>query len=299
MSWVSNVEYGGFFLAEKNGYYADENLTVDMVPWAAEAPTAAAQVAADTAQVGVTAGGVSAFQAISDGNDFKVLGSIFQENVGCLLGHDQVKSVADLQGKKILAQSEATVNELFDLAGVPLGDTQIISTGFGPDAWVAGDGDYYTAYLTNQPGILETSFGMTEGKDFYCTPLQDLGMLDFASTIFAKSSYVEQNRDVLVRFLRATLKGWQDYMDNPDAAAQLTVDEYGADLGLDLAQQQKEAEAFVKLMKSDATDKGGLFSIDVDKVQNDIYPVYEVEGVTGLPPASDVIDLSLLADAQK
>jgi len=300
MSWIANTEYGGFWIALDKGYYAAEGLDVEMLPGGPNAPTAESQVAAGTAQLGVTAAMNTAFAALKD-NDFKVLGSVFQTNVGCMLklGPDPVTSVSELQGKRILAQSEETVNELFSLAGVPLGDTQIISTGFDPSGLVNGDGDYYTAYATNQPITLEQSYGMTEGKDFTCTLYGELGMPLYASTIFTTAQQIETNRDALVKFLRATKKGWEDFEKDPHEGADLAVNNYGADLGLDLKQQEASADAFAPLMESDITRKNGILYMDVDLVQSQMYPVLAAAGISGIPAAKDVIDLSLLDDANK
>lgn len=300
LAWIPNVEYGGFWLADSAGYYEDEGLDIEWIPGGPEAPTVEATVAAGGADVGVESSLGQLLQAVSQGDELVALGSVFQENPACILtlGPDPVTSIADLQGKRILSQDESVVATLFDVAGLPH-DYTYVPTSFDPGALVSGDGDAYTAYFVNQPVTLETQFGLEEGKDFTCALLSDLGLPTYASTIFTATSSLSEDRDTYVRFLRATLKGWTDYLENTDEAAQLAVDVYGVSLGLDLEQQKIQAERQLTLLESDGTAASGLLSMDEDLVQGTIYDVLAAQGLTDLPPASDVIDGTVLEDAAK
>ena len=62
-----------------------------------------------------------------------------------------------------------------------------------------------------------------------------------------------------MRFLRATRRGWEDAIADPAAAAQIVVDEYGAELDLDLDNQTATLEAFVPLIQTDEIAEQGLF----------------------------------------
>ena len=46
--------------------------------------------------------------------------------------------------------------------------------------------------------------GLKEGTDFVVTPWADLGFPSYANLFFADRSYVEANRDTVVRFMRAS-----------------------------------------------------------------------------------------------
>ncbi|GAA2248749.1 ABC transporter substrate-binding protein [Herbiconiux moechotypicola] len=295
MSWISNVEYGGFWLAAANGYYEDEGLEVEWLPGGPDAPTAESQVAADAADAGITAGMSSAFAAMAD-DELAVIGSVFQDNPGCFLwlADDPIETPEDLIGKRILAQSEATVEQVLTLNDIPLDQVTIIPTGFDPAPLVNGDGDVYTAYSTNQPITLELSFDLEPGNDFGCTLSGDLGAPAYASSIFAKDTALEENRDLYLKFLRASIKGWEDFLADPASGAELAVNDFGADLGLDLEQQTLSGEAFAELMESPTTDEHGLLYMDVDRVETEMYPAMEASGITDLPPVADAVDLSLL-----
>jgi ABC-type nitrate/sulfonate/bicarbonate transport system substrate-binding protein len=295
MSWISNVEYGGFWLAADKGYYEDEGLDVEWLPGGPDAPTAESQVAADAADAGITAGMSTAFAAMAD-DELSVIGSVFQDNPGCFLwlADDPIETAQDLVGKRILAQSEATVEQVLTLNDIPLDSVTILPTGFDPAPLVNGDGDVYTAYSTNQPITLELSFGLEPEKDFGCTLSGDLGAASYASSIFAKDEKIEADRDLYLKFLRASIKGWEDFLADPASGADLAVNEYGADLGLDLEQQTLSGEAFAELMESPTTDENGLLYMDVERLETEMYPALEASGITDLPPVDEAVDLTLL-----
>ncbi|WP_291049199.1 ABC transporter substrate-binding protein [Herbiconiux sp.] len=299
MSWISNVEYGGFWLAAENGYYEDEGLDVEWLPGGPDAPTAESQVAADAADAGITAGMSSAFAAMAD-DDFSIIGSVFQDNPGCFLWlkDDPIETADDLVGKTILAQSEATVEQVLTLNDIPLDAVTILPTGFDPAPLVNGDGDVYTAYATNQPITMELTFGLKPDVDFGCTLSGELGAPGYASSIFAKDDKIDENRDAYVKFLRASVKGWQDFLADPTSGAELAVNDFGADLGLDLEQQTLSGEAFAKLMESPATDEHGLLYMDLDRLETEMYPALEASGITDLPPVDEAVDLSLLDEIE-
>src|ERR671918_2313587 len=53
LAWIPSVEYGGFWLADSEGYYTDEGLDIEWIPGGPEAPTVEATVAAGGAEVGI------------------------------------------------------------------------------------------------------------------------------------------------------------------------------------------------------------------------------------------------------
>ena len=66
--------------------------------------------------------------------------------------------------------------------------------------------------------------------------------------------------------MRATIRGWQDNAADPSVAARLAVENYGADLGLDLAQQTRENELQIPYTQSDLTQANGIFRIDPERI---------------------------------
>jgi hypothetical protein len=86
-------------------------------------------------------------------------------------------------------------------------------------------------------------------------------------------------------------------MADPERGVDLTVNSYGADLGLDRAQQARQNELQIPLLESTDTDANGLFWISTALIREEIYPVFEAGGITDLPDPDDFVDTTVLQEA--
>lgn len=302
MGWIKNVEYGGNWLALENGFYTDEGIEVEYLQGGPNAPAPAVAVAAGDAQIGVESSLRRFADAVIEGNDFVIFGTQYQTSPGGVLSlaEKPVRTPEDLIGIRFLGQEgvDITIDAVLKIAGLTEGDYEFIPAGFTPDPLVEGAGDAYSCFVVNQPITLEEQFGMVAGEDYVVTTWADLGLPAYANMYFCERSFAEENHDYLVKFLRATIKGWElNAQEDPGVAAGLAVDTYGVDLGLDLAQQTRQNELQIPLMQGPLTDSKGLFWVDSDALGGEMWGALEAAGRDGLPEASSVIDLSVLEDA--
>ncbi len=236
--------------------------------------------------------------AINEGNDFVVFGTQYQSSPGAVLSlaDKPVTKPEDLVGITFLGQEGVNVliDAVLDIAGLPK-DYDFVVAGFTPDPLIEGQGDAYSCFAVNQPITLEQQ-GMVEGEDFVVTTWADLGLPSYSNLFFAERSWLADNRDTVVGFIRATIKGWEQNEVDPAVAAALAVEKYGADLGLDLAQQTRQNELQIPLMKSDLTDASGLFRIDPELWDGAMTAAYLAADRESAPAAADVLDLTILDD---
>ena len=142
--------------------------------------------------------------------------------------------------------------------------------------------------------MLETTYGMS-ADDFVVTMYSDLGLPLYGNVIYGDSAYIEENGDLMEGFLRASLRGWEENGEDPSVGAQLALDVYGADLGLDLEQQTRENELQQPLVVGTYGDP--LFWMDVELMNELMYPGLEAAGYTDLPAPEDYVDMSYLEAA--
>jgi ABC-type nitrate/sulfonate/bicarbonate transport system substrate-binding protein len=298
MGWIKNVEYAGSWLALENGFYAEVGIEPDYQQGGPNAPASPVAVASGDAQIGVAAGMLALLDAINEGNDFVVFGTQYQVSPGAVLSlaSKPVKTPEDLIGIRFLGQEgvDVTIDAVLDVAGLPH-DYEFIVAGFTPDPLIEGQGDAYSCFLVNQPITLEQQ-GLKEGTDFVVTPWADLGFPSYANLFFAERSYVEANRDAVVRYMRATIMGWEQNKVDPAIGAQLAVETYGADLGLDITQQTRQNELQIPLMESELTTATGLFRIDPEQWDGPMTAAYLASGRASMPAVGDVVDLTILDD---
>jgi len=294
--WISNVEYAGFWTALEQGYFAEEGIAADFISGGPQAPDTLVSLAADNSQIS-TANWLPILDAIAQGNDFVILGATWQRSPAAMisLAAKPLRTPEDLVGARILAQNQSDsviIDAILSKAGLPL-EYEIIPTGFSPEPLLAGDGDFYFAFATNQPITLE-NLGMVEGTDFFVTLLDDLGYQVKQGLLVTKRDFLARNREAVVGYLRAYLRGWQYAIENPTYAPQIVLEKYGADLGLDAAQQQRQMELQIPLVKPEEGNQ--LFLFDPALIDVDMRPIAEASGRT-VPPTDELVDLTPLQDA--
>ncbi|MEF2070101.1 ABC transporter substrate-binding protein [Consotaella aegiceratis] len=294
--WISNVEYGGFWTALEQGYFAEENIEADYITGGPQAPDTLVSLAADRSQVS-GANWLPILDAAAKGNDFVILGAQWQKSPSALisLAAKPVQKPEDLVGMKILAQNASDrviIDSVLGKAGLPL-DYEIVPTGFSPEPLLAGDGDAYFAFATNQPITLE-QMGLKQGEDFYVTLFEDLGYNVKQGLYVAKRSFLDEHRDAVVGYLRALVKGWRYAIDNPAYAPQIVVDTYGADLGLDPDQQKRQMELQIPLIEPE--DGQSLLMFDPAIIEGDMTDAAKAADRT-VPPLDKLVDLGPLKDA--
>ncbi len=296
MGWIKNVEYGGSWLALEKGYYAAEGLDAQYLQGGPNAPSPTVSVAAGDADIGIIPNLQALLLAISKGNDFVVVGTQYQSSPGGVLSliKRPIREPKDLVGSKFLGQDgvDTTINAVLTKAGLPK-DYSFIKAGFSPDPLLEGAGDAYSCFVVNQPITLETK-GLVKDKDFVVTTWAALGLPSYANLVFCKRSYLQKNRAVVAKFMKATIKGWEMNAKDTSAAPKLAVEKYGVDLSLDIKQQTRQNELQVALMNSPLTASKGLFRMDQALLAGDMYAALKAAGVTDLPDPTKVLDLKLL-----
>ena len=122
------------------------------------------------------------------------------------------------------------------------------------------------------------------------------GFDPYDAPIFVLEETLQKERDLLVRFMRATIKGWEWVVANPAKAAELTVDKYGTD-ELKLEQQKLESEHQVDDVKSADTDKNGLFYTSEQRWQKMIDFLADAGSLPKSIPAKDIFTNEIQAEA--
>lgn len=298
LNWIPNVEYGGMWIGLEQGYFAAEGIDLSFLPGGPNAPSPLVSLASGAVNYGHT-DWAPFLEARAKGNDFVIVGAGFPTSPVAILSlaARPVKEPKDLLGARVLGPGDNTsklmVEAILQSVGLPP-DFEMISTGFSPEPLLAGDGDAYVCFATNQPIIFE-QMGLVRDKDFFVTLLDDLGYRTPGGIMVARRDYLEQNRALVVGYLRALARGWRDNATDPTVAAKLAVEKYGADFGLSYEQQLRQNELQIPLV----TLEGGPGPLWFDVA--DIYPgmveIAKASGHAEVEPASVTIDLGPLEEA--
>lgn len=295
LNWVKNAEFAGFWVADSEGYYEEENLTVNWLGGGPNIPNTEQITSGGGADLGLSTSYRGFVQAVNAGAQVVLLGAQFQRSPMSMLSlaSNPVSTADQLVGKRIGAteNDKPDIDAILELNGLPT-DYEHVPVGYDVNALTNNDADVITAFITNQALILQE-----QGIDTEAVLFEDLGLVGYANLIYANRDYLEANRDVVVGFMRASVKGWERNQEDPDLGAELAVQDYGADLDLSLDQQRQESAAQVELIAGPLTEEKGLLWVSPDHITDAIYPGLAAAGVADLPDPDTYLDLSVLEDA--
>jgi ABC-type nitrate/sulfonate/bicarbonate transport system substrate-binding protein len=257
LSWIKNTEFAGFFVAQEKGYYKDEALDVT-INGAAQNLSEVQAVASRGDVIGLS-GGASLMLARGQGIPVKAFGALFQKGPGCFvwLQKSGIKGIADFRGKRLGHQqtARASTEAMLTMNKVPVEDVKLQTIGFGIEPLLTGEVDILTGLVTNQVVLLEQ-----QGEQVGFVPYSDLGFGFYWNTPFVLDETFQSRKDMLAYWLRASARGWDYALRNPDEVAKLVVDKYGE--GLDLQNQTIELKRETPLIRTEFTTQRGLFWMD-------------------------------------
>jgi ABC-type nitrate/sulfonate/bicarbonate transport system substrate-binding protein len=261
LGWIANVENMGEYVGDKKGYYDAEGVDVNIVP-GGPGVSVEPLVASGKALVGLSSADYTARARLS-GAKLKVVGTTLQKNPSAVmsLAKNPIHTPHDLVGKKLGLQqtSYATYDALFKANGIDPKSITYVPVQYDPAPLVSGQVDAFASFQTNQPIQLAQ-----QGIKTVTFLLADYGYNTFADAfvVSEKTLADPDARETAKKIIRATIRGWQDALKNPAAAAAVVVSGPGKNLGLKLKDQVLTAKAEVPLVRTPTTLEHGLMWMD-------------------------------------
>jgi ABC-type nitrate/sulfonate/bicarbonate transport system substrate-binding protein len=288
LSWLHSVQFAGSYIADERGYWRELGLDVSLQPGGPNAPVEP-PVISGTALVGISAADYTA-AAVEQGAPFKIIAVAMQRNPFAIasLPENPVNAPADLAGKRIgMALANMPVLEaLCTLNDVDIGAIEVVPTQYSAAPLLAGQVDCLLCWATDLPVAMAM-----QGVKSATMLMADHGYALHSQTYIATEASLAERRGDLVTLLRGEVRGWNDYLADTDAAAELTVARF-PDAGLDLATQKLQAERQVPLMFSELTEANGFGWFTEETVAQNI----ETLALLGRQVTPDLWDRSILED---
>ncbi|WP_054684682.1 ABC transporter substrate-binding protein [Microbacterium sp. No. 7] len=257
LRFIANAQFAGSYMAQENGHYDDEDLTVSMTPGGVGIAIDPL-VAQGTADIGISSA-ANVAMARAEGADLKIIGAGYQHSATVVMSlpENPIETLAELKGRKLGAVSSnfAMVIAFLEANGIAEDEVELVSIQGDAAPLLSGQVDAMMTIATSQPLVLEA-----QGIEPVLIPMAENNFdeLDFTYIVTERTLADPAKRAAVVRFLRAEIAGWNDALADPEAAADLAVDVYGKDNGLDRAQQVAQATAQVSLFQTD-DDAPGIF----------------------------------------
>ena len=223
IKWVPQAQFAGYFVALDKGYYADENLDVTIVPGGPDI-VGEQQVINGQADFGVD--WVASFLAFRDkGLPLVDVAQVYQSS-GLLLVSKKSANITSpeaLKGRNVgvwYGGNEFEFLALMDkLHYDPDKDMNVIKQGFTMDPFLQGQMDAASAMTYNEYQIVLESGVSADDLNVISYNDQGVGMLE--DNLFTTEDMVQNKPDLVQRFVRASMKGWQSAVD--DQAGAVTI----------------------------------------------------------------------------
>ncbi|MBL8062175.1 MAG: ABC transporter substrate-binding protein [Anaerolineales bacterium] len=260
LSWFHSVEYAGFYAALENGYYAEENIDVTLT---GGGPTVDAlnEVNSGKAQFGISTGD-SLIIARTKQQNLLAVATLFRNTPLVVMSLDDgnIEKPEDLSGKTVgvIAPDLSTTWDIQFLALLQRMDIDRESITFsaiedyhGTNEITSGKVDALSGmFATNEPVLA----GM-EGSQINLIYYKDYGVDVYPNALFVTEEFATANADLVTRFVRATLRGYQFAIEHPEetAAFALKYDET-----LDLAFQQEVMKAQIPFIDTGDAPIGSM-----------------------------------------
>ncbi len=279
LSWTHSVQFGGTYLAKDRGLFDQQGLNVAL---ASGGPNVAgdANTVSGSALMNVSvADGVA--RSNMEGAGLLIIGAQYQKSAATILSlaDAPLTTPEELVGKRIgVAGTDTPGLEAFlAINNMSAEDVQFIPSQYDPAVLTANQVDGLYCFYNDLPISLAT-----QGIEGHSMLLADFGYNPMSQTYTVLRSSLEDDakRNQIVRLLRGDIQGWQMYRDDPQAAADLTMEMY-PDAGLTLESQQRQADVQLDLMYSDLTDQHGFGWFTDEQIQDNLR-LFELLNITGM-----------------
>lgn len=224
LDYLPNTNHTGIYVAQKNGYFKEEGLKVNIIE-PGDNNTSAALVAAGKGQFGVSyQEDVTYALTAQDPMPIKAIATIIQHNTSgfVALKDSGITSPKDFEGKTYAGwqspSEEAVINAVMKSVNADPSKLKMV----GADGNGLSQLNSGIDLLWEFKGWAITKAEM-EGMNFNYMPLNELDeRLDYYTpVIITNNEMLEKDSQTVQKFMNAVKKGYKYAIDNPDASAEI------------------------------------------------------------------------------
>ena len=208
LDWYPQPEQGGFFTAQLLGYYKAEGLDVTILPLP-QYGSVAQLVATGKAEFGLGSSD-QVLEWNSNGLPLVAVAATMQHDPQAIMihNHSAIRDFKDLEGHTIAAQTGATWLK-YVISRYGLRQVRQIPSTLSVANFLA-DPDYVQQiFITSEP-----FFARQAGADVRTLLISQSGY-DPYRVQFTTRDLAARNPDMVAKFVRASIRGWQEYLRDP------------------------------------------------------------------------------------
>ena len=200
-----------------------------------------------------------------------------------------IKRPKDFEGKKVGVKPGAPWTEyLAMLAFDKVDRTKITEVPVGFSSVELKDGlvDVLPVFIGNEPFVLKNQLN-TPAEIIYP---KDFGAPMVGTTMVANKDYIKNNRDAMIRFMKATMKAQEYFIDHKAETVQIAV-QYGG-----TATSRAQHEYIYDVSAPDMKDPAGVGTIHKDAWQKNLDILVQLGLLKTAPKVDDLVDDSIMKE---
>ena len=271
LKWVTQAQFAGYYVAKDKGFYEEENLDVEIKPGGPD--IAPPQVIAGGGADVIIDWMPSALASREKGVPLVNIAQPFKSSGMMLTCRKEtgITAPTDFKGKTLgvwFFGNEYPFLSWMSQLGIPTdssaGGVTVLKQGFNVDPLLQKQADCISTMTYNEYWqVIDAGLSADELVVF---KYQDQGVATLEDGLYVLEDNLKDPAfvDKMVRFVRASMKGWKWAEENPDAAAEIVLDNDATG-----AQTEKHQKRMMgEIAKLTAGSNGALDPGDYDRTVN-------------------------------
>ncbi len=222
LQWKHQFEFAGFYAAKAKGYYEAEGLDVSFFEYQ-NGMDIVDSVLNGTHQYGVTYS--SLINEYLQGKEVLFVANFFKQSPLVLVTQKDIISPAMLKGRTVMGISDAidqiTLSMMLSKFGVTPDTIKTVPASFNVQDFIDKKVDAMSVYTTNELYELEKS-----GVSFNLFDPMVYGMRFYDLNLFTSQQELKEHPDRVMRFRRASIRGWEYALDHQEEIVDLILSQY-------------------------------------------------------------------------
>jgi NitT/TauT family transport system substrate-binding protein len=231
LKWIHQAQFAGFYMAQEKGFYTKENLKVSFLEGGQGIDNTQAVLSGEADFGVITSEDILIERSL--GRPLTAIAAIYRRSgtVFAAKADSGIVKPADILGKTVALSAEPGVLRYFEVPfyammkklGLDVSSVRFVPYEPTYRAFLEGKAEVTPCFATG--GLIRLR---DQGVKLNLIWPSDYGIRFYADTLATTDMIVGEKSDLVTRFLRATLKGWQDAVGNPEEALTATLKYAGA-----------------------------------------------------------------------
>jgi len=249
LKWLHGAQFAGYYAAAERGYYAEEGLNVTFIEGATDFEQFAAVV--DGQFDFMVADALRVLEAPGRGIPVVAIAAIYQTDPLAIFSLEEagIETPYDLVGKRVMTYG-VMFPALLGKLGIPVSEITPVGLSYDVSILLDGEVDAWVGYVTNEAVRVRQA-----GHEIHIIHPADYGVDIYGDVLITSRRMVEEDPDLVTRFLRATLRGWEYVTLFPEESASFAL---RFNPQLDIAQQRGSLQASLPLLSSGRAPLGWM-----------------------------------------